>query len=280
MRGNVFTFMIKEEPSHSAAASQTIAEAQAATRSMRIQETAEEEKPAAEPPSAAESSTAASPIPASSIRAHALYGHLCGRKLDQLIEHNAADGLSIQQKHASHKLLIANCAACMMAKMKRTAFGKEMNHLAAAPNDQIVADSIGPITVQKTNAGGTVETSKFYISMVTDVWTRHLAAQVLADKHPSDHVISYYHWAKVQTGRDLKHFHTDGGKEYNRAETVLESRGVKVTRTPIHTPQWNAIAERKNRTIVEMARAFLLYADLDPDVFWMFAGPLCSLTIV
>ena len=107
--------------------------------------------------------------------------------------------------------------------------------------------------------------------MVTDVWSRHLAAQVLVSKHPSDHVIEYYHWAKIQTGRDLKHFHTDGGKEYNRTETVLESRGVKVTRTPIHTPQWNAIAERKNRTIVEMPRAFLLDANLDPNIFWIFA---------
>ena len=75
----------------------------------------------------------------------------------------------------------------------------------------------------------------------------------------------------MQQGRPLKRFHTDGGKEYNRAEAVLEGRGVKVTRTPVRTPQWNAIAERKNRTIMEMARSLLLHAMLDPDAFWQFA---------
>jgi reverse transcriptase-like protein len=93
----------------------------------------------------------------------------------------------------------------------------------------------------------------------------------MMEKRPSGHVISYFHRSKIETGQELKHFHTDGGKEYNRAERTLESRGVKVTRTPIHTPQWNAIAERKNRTIVEMARACLLHARLDPDVFCQYA---------
>ena len=120
-------------------------------------------------------------------------------------------------------------------------------------------------------ANGTAETAKFYLSMVTDVFSRHLRGLVMADKRPSDDVISYLHWSQVQTGRPLKRFHTDGGKEYNRAETVLESRGVKVTRTPVRTPQWNAIAERKNRTVLEMARSLLLHALLDPDVFWQFA---------
>jgi Reverse transcriptase (RNA-dependent DNA polymerase) len=270
-RGSVFTLMFDTTEDQQRPAIHSTAEAHAATRAMTIRETPAEEKAAPAEPAADNAAAATTAIPASSIHAHAIYGHLCGRKLDQLIEHQAAEGLSIQQKHPSHKLLIANCAACMMAKMKRVSFGKEMKHLAAAPNDLVVADSIGPITVHKTKEDGTVETAKFYISMVTDVYSRHLAAQVLPDKHPSDHVISYSHWAKIQTSRDLKHFHTDGGKEYNRAETVLESRGTEVTRTPIHTPQWNAIAERKNRTIVEMARAFLLHADLDPDVFWMYA---------
>lgn len=111
MHGDIFTFMIKEEVLKSANATEAIAEAHAATRSMRSKEIAEEEEIVAKPASAAESSIATSPIPASSMRAHVMYGHLCGRKLDQLIENNAADGLSIQQKHPSHKLLIANCAA-------------------------------------------------------------------------------------------------------------------------------------------------------------------------
>ncbi len=218
-----------------------------------------------------EAAASASSIPASSILAHARSGHLCGRKLDQLIEHEAADGLVVTRKHAAHKLLIAGCDACQLAKARRGTFGKEINHAAHAPNDLAVGDVVGPITVRRTGPAGEEIAEKHYLSVVTDVFSRHTRALILTEKRPSDHVISYMHLTKIQTGRDLKHFHTDGGKEYNRAERALEARGVKVTRTPVHTPRWNAIAERKNRTLMEMARALLLHAGLDPDIFWWFA---------
>jgi len=154
-RGNIFTLMLDTTDEQQTPAIPNTAEAHAATRSMSARETpAEEKADTAEPASAAETSIAATLIPASSIRAHALYGHLCGRKLDQLIEHEAAEGLTIHKKHPSHKLLIANCDACMKAKMKRTVFGKEMRHLAAAPNDEVVADSIGPITAKRRRRTG------------------------------------------------------------------------------------------------------------------------------
>ena len=66
----------------------------------------------------------------------------------------------------------------------------------------------------------------------------------------------------------MKHFHTDGGTEYNRAEHELVKHGVKVTRTPVYTPQHNGIAERKGRTLLDMTRAMLLHAKLDPDLYW------------
>ena len=212
-----------------------------------------------------------SSVPVSSQLAHDRYGHLCGRKLDQLIDAKGADGMITMQKHRSHKSLISKCDACMLAKAKRVPFGVEMNHGASAPNDKVVGDMIGPISLSKLNTAGDEEIDKFYISMLTDVWSRQTTAQIMSEKKPSDHVISYMHRSKIATGRDLKHFHTDGGAEYNRAERVLESRGIKVTRTPIHTPQWNAIAERKNRTIIECARALLFRASLEPDQFWSYA---------
>jgi len=264
LQGNIFTFDFEQN------------EVNVTTRARFRSE--QEPVEAASPPEAsgaASSSSAASDssssIPLSSQLAHDRYGHLCGRKLDQLIDAKGANGMVTMHKHRSHKFLIAKCDACMLAKAKREAFGVEMNHGATVPNDKLVGDVIGPISIRKLGSDGGEETDKFYVSMLTDVFSRRVSAQILPEKKPSDHVISYMHQSKIITGRDLKHFHTDGGKEYNRAERVLESRGVKVTRTPIHTPQWNAIAERKNRTIIESARALLLRASLDPDRFWSYA---------
>ena len=272
LKGNIFTFMIESQ--HESLPKE---EANVTTRSMESRQVEPEAKEhAAEPPVAAASplpvlQESASSIPPSSLLAHARYGHRCGRKIDQLVEHNAADGLVITRKHPSHKLLVAKCDACLLAKSTRVAFGKSMNHIAEAPNDKLVADVIGPICVREKGEDGSVKEVKYYISMLTDVFSRNCAALIMPDKRPSDHVIAYWHRSKVETGRELKHFHTDGGKEYNHAESALVDRGVKVTRTPIHTPEWNAVAERGNRDTVEMTRSLCFHAYLDPNEFWRYA---------
>ena len=210
--------------------------------------------------------------------AHARYGHLCGRKIDQLLDHKAADGMILSSKHPSHKDLISRCDACMRAKMSRLAFSKEMHHQADGPNDKAVADVCGPIKTRQVINGVTV-VKKQYVSLITDVYSRNVSLMILDSKDAaSDHCISYMHSARITTGRDLKHFHTDGGTEYNRAERVMQSRGIKVTRTPIHTPQRNAVSERKNRTMMEMVRAFLEWAGLDPDEFWVLAFEAAVIT--
>ena len=272
LQGNIFSFDFQQN--------EVNVTTRARFRTEQEQEPAEAAAPAARAtsppnfiaaaPSPSAASDSASSIPPSSQLAHDRYGHLCGRKLDQLIDAKGADGMVTMQKHRTHNSLIAKCDACMLAKAKRESFGVEMAHGVSAPNDKLVGDVIGPISVRAVHSSSGA-TNKYYVSMLTDVWSRCVSAQIMSEKKPSDHVISYLHRSKITTGRDLKHFHTDGGKEYNRAERVLEARGVKVTRTPIHTPQWNAIAERKNRTITESARALLLRASLGPDEFWSYA---------
>ena len=210
--------------------------------------------------------------------AHARYGHLCGRKLDQLLDFQGADGMILSSKDPSHKHLISKCDACMRAKMSRLAFAKEMHHLVEGPNDKAVADVCGPIT-ERLVLNGEPVVRRFYLSLVTDVYSRHVSLKILDSKDgASEHVISYMHSSRIETGRELKHFHTDGGTEYNQAERVLQSRGVKVTRTPIKTPQRNALSERKNRTIVEMARTFLEFAGLSADQFGRFAFEAAVIT--
>jgi len=188
------------------------------------------------------------------------------------------------KKLAAHKQLIATCDACMLAKSKSKSHGEAIDHGVKMPNDKAVGDVIGPITVANkvepiagaspldpTQDPPPTTYTKFYISVITDVFSRHVSAFILSEKRPSEHVLSYATTSRLTTNQELLHFHTDGGKEYNQAEHRLKEKGVKVTRTPPHTPQWNGIAERKNRTILEMARAMLIHSGLDPDVFWKFA---------
>jgi hypothetical protein len=207
--------------------------------------------------------------------AHARYGHLCARKLVQLAKSGTIllDSSSLTRLTHGNKTKVnlyeRSCDACELGKMARQKFATQFDHLAERPNDKVVADICGPIwTVTNEDKS----TSKYYLSTITDVYSRHLEVLIIDSKDAaSDHCISYFHRAKITTQNDMKHFHTDGGTEYNKFEKVAQSRGTKVTRTPVHTPQRNGIAERKNRTVTEMTRALLLHANLSLAKYWRYA---------
>jgi hypothetical protein len=204
----------------------------------------------------------ATELPASHAITHARYGHLCFRKLTQLATSGVLGPGAVPRDRKSCE---QHCDACHRGKMVRVSFGDEFHHTAHRPNHKVVADVCGPLWSVR-HADGTL--TKYYMSTVTDVYSRHLEVLIIDSKdQASDHCISYFHRARIVTRNDMAHFHTDGGTEYNRFEHVANARGTKCTRTPVDTPQWNAIAERKNRTIIEMARALLFHANLDPVLY-------------
>lgn len=94
----------------------------------------------------------------------------------------------IHRKDASHSRLIRQCDACMSAKMGRTAFSSEMKHQVEGPNDKIVADLCGPITTLSIGEKGETLKRKQYISLITDVFSRHVACLIVDKKREaSDH---------------------------------------------------------------------------------------------
>ena len=62
-----------------------------------------------------------------------------------------------------------------------------------------------------------------------------------------------------ESGNKIKRIRTDNGGECvnNRFKSFCEHHGIKREMTIRYTPQQNGIAERKNRTLVEMARCML-----------------------
>ena len=70
------------------------------------------------------------------------------------------------------------------------------------------------------------------------------------------------------TGRNLKVLRTDNGKEYTsrKFEEYLRKKGIKHELTIPKCPQQNGVAERLNRTLIEMVRSMLSDSNL-PQVF-------------
>ena len=74
---------------------------------------------------------------------------------------------------------------------------------------------------------------------------------------------------KTQKGRQIKVLHTDGHGSYisHEIQSILANDGtIHKIRSP-YSPQQNALAERRIRTIVEMACTILLHSCV-PPVCW------------
>ena len=71
------------------------------------------------------------------------------------------------------------------------------------------------------------------------------------------------------TKKKVRTFRTDNGGEYTSSqfENYLKAEGITHELTVHKTPQQNGVAERLNRTLVEMARSMFLNSKL-PKKFW------------
>lgn len=74
---------------------------------------------------------------------------------------------------------------------------------------------------------------------------------------------------KKQSGLQIKILRTDGGGEYtsNAFDEFCVGQGIKHEITFPYTPQHNDVAERKNSTIMDMARSMVKVKGM-PNSFW------------
>ncbi|CAL9100845.1 unnamed protein product [Musa textilis] len=72
-----------------------------------------------------------------------------------------------------------------------------------------------------------------------------------------------------QNDRCIKTLRTDRGSEFlsNEFNSFCEENSIRRELTAPYTPEQNGVAERKNRTVVEMARSLLKGKHL-PNQFW------------
>ena len=72
-----------------------------------------------------------------------------------------------------------------------------------------------------------------------------------------------------QLDKRIKILRSDRGREYlsQEFEDHLKSCGIISQLTPPYTPQWNGVAERRNRTLLDMVRSMMCRVTL-PLSFW------------
>lgn len=155
------------------------------------------------------------------------------------------------------------CEGCMIAKQARQSFPKEAQWRAKEPLQLLHADLCGPIT--PATKGGNQ-----YFLLIVDDYSRYMWVYLIKNKYEAFGMFQKF---KIQVEKEsrykIKMLRTDRGGEFNsnQLQEFCKQSGIRRQLTAPYSPQQNGVAERRNRTILEMTRS-LLKAMTVPDQFW------------
>lgn len=188
---------------------------------------------------------------------HRRYGHLGYQNLKTLQQKGMVKGLpQISDTKAV-------CTDCLKGKQHRDSFPKKSTWRASQKLELIHADICGPVTPISNS-------HKRYLICFIDDYSRKAWVQFLIDK--SDAFASFKlfkNCVEKETGLDIKCLRTDRGGEFtsNEFNDFCKENGIKRQLTAAYTPQQNGVAERKNRTVMNMVRSLLSEKGV-PKIFW------------
>ena len=152
------------------------------------------------------------------------------------------------------------CSSCVAGKMARTAFQESESH-ASRPLGLIHCDLSGRMHVPSREGS-------LYLMVIIDDHTRYTWSFPLKKKSDAHSIFkSWLIRAERQSGYRLKAFRTDGGGEFHGLSWLdeLDQAGILKQDTNPYTLEQNGVVERANRTIVELAKACLVSAELHMD---------------
>nr|GEZ39199.1 retrotransposon protein, putative, Ty1-copia subclass [Tanacetum cinerariifolium] len=121
---------------------------------------------------------------------------------------------------------------------------------------------------------------KRYFITFCDNSSRFLYVYLLRSKDEAfDSFKIYKAEVENQLGKKIKILRSNRGGEYFMREfdTFCEENGIKHERTSPYTPQQNGLAERKNRTLVEMVNCMLNQSGLPTNLWGKALLPACHI---
>jgi hypothetical protein len=188
---------------------------------------------------------------------HLRYGHLNFKALCLLQRNEMVKGLPPIQAP------ISSCESCILGKQHRLSFPKEKSYRAWAPLEIVHTDLCGPM--KTPSLGGSI----YFLTFIDD-YSRKTWVYFLKHKSETfDKFKEFKAFVEKQSGLSIKILRSDRGGEYKSNEFLEYCRyhGIKKQFTTSYTPQQNGVAERKNRTIMEMARSMLKGKNLSNE-YW------------
>lgn len=155
------------------------------------------------------------------------------------------------------------CSDCMVGKQHREVIPKKSLWRASKRLQLIHADICGPIKPES-------HSNKRYLLNFIDDYSRKTWSYFLIEKSEAFEVFKKFKAVvEKESGESICCLRTDRGGEFNSKEfsQFCSENGIARQLTAAYTPQQNGVAERKNRTIMNMVRCMLSEKKV-PKEFW------------
>ena len=188
---------------------------------------------------------------------HSRMGHLNIKDLLKGRQSEVISGIKIKNFEKMSK-----CEVCIRGKMTQKPFPKKSERKTELL-ESIDSDICEPMRTESLGK------ARYFVTFI-DNFSRWCVIKTIRNKNEVFQAFKEFKiFVERQTGGNIKSIHTDNGREYLNREfdEFLKKNGIAHRLTVTHTPQQNGIAERKNRTLVEMARCLLIQSNLSPS-FW------------
>jgi hypothetical protein len=174
---------------------------------------------------------------------HERFGHLNYRSLQQLCNQQMVTGLPL----VSYRDGV--CISCVLDKHHRNSFDKRASWHASVPLQLVHGDLCGPLSSPYFSG------CKYLLTFIDDFSRRTWVYSLKIKSEVFDKFLAYKALVEMQYGHHIQKLRTENGGEYvnNNFTSYCTTQGIQMQHIVPYTPQKNGVAERKNRTLKEMA---------------------------
>ncbi|GJW71656.1 retrovirus-related pol polyprotein from transposon TNT 1-94 [Tanacetum coccineum] len=148
------------------------------------------------------------------------------------------------------------CSACAMGKSKKKPHKPKSEDTNQEKLYLLHMDLCGPMCVASVNG-------KKYILVIVDDYSRFTWVKCLRSKDEApDFIIKFLKMIQVRLKVPVRRIRTDNGTEFvnQTLREYYEKVGISHETSVARSPQQNGVVERRNRTLIEVARTMLIYA--------------------
>lgn len=184
---------------------------------------------------------------------HARLGHIGQERMTRLAREGFLGPVA--------KVSLPTCEYCLAGKAIRKLFGTAKR--ASEPLQLVHSDICGPMNVKAIHG------TSYFITFIDD-FTRYGHIYLISYKSEAlDCFRRCVREVENQLSRSIKALRTDRGREYlsDLFKGYCEEKGILRQLTIPGTPQQNGVAERRNRTLLDMVRSMMAQTHL-PISFW------------